>query len=74
MKSTLSHREENEIGVMIASNLIEYIFDGKLTPLQIHNTLREVVEEIGIGHTDGHLVFVTQNRIIYNLREGQQND
>jgi S-adenosylmethionine synthetase len=69
MRTTLSIREENEIGVMVASNLIDHIFDECVTPLQIRNTLREIVEEIGIGHTNGHLAFVTQNRIIYKLRE-----
>jgi|688.fasta_scaffold783329_1 hypothetical protein len=45
MRQTLPAREEVEIGVMIASELIELIYDEKLTPSEILSTLREVVEE-----------------------------
>lgn len=67
MRQTLTPREELEIGVMIAGELIELIYDDKLTTSEIRSTLREVVEEIGIGHDDGHLASVTINRIRHNL-------
>lgn len=63
----LSPREELEIGVMIASELIELIYEDKITPSEIRSTLREVVEEIGIGHTDRHLAIATIHRIRHNL-------
>ena len=67
MRKTLSPREELEIGVMIAGELIELIYDDKITTSEIRSTLREVVEEIGIGYDDGHLASVTINRILHNL-------
>jgi hypothetical protein len=67
LRQTLSPREELEIGVMIASELIELIYKEKITSSEIRSILREVVEEIGIGHTDDHLVSVTVHRIRHNL-------
>ena len=67
MRQTRSPREELEIGVMIASELIELIYEDKISPSEVRSTLREVVEEIGIGHTDGHLASVTIHRIRHNL-------
>lgn len=67
MRQTLSAREELEIGVMIASELIGLIYEDKITSSEIRSTLREVVEEIGIGHTDEHLASVTVHRIRHNL-------
>lgn len=64
---TLTPREELEIGVMIAGELIELIYDEKITTSEIRSTLREVVEEIGNGHTDEHLATVTIHRIRHNL-------
>ena len=63
----LSHREELEIGVMIASELIDYLWDGKLSSSEIREMLREVVREIGIGHTDEHLAEVTVHQLRHNL-------
>jgi hypothetical protein len=63
----LSPREELEIGVMIASELIEYIYEGKLDPSEIREALREVVREIGNGHTDRHLAEVTTRRLLHQL-------
>jgi len=65
--TTLTPREELEIGVMIASELIDYVFDGKLDSSEIRETLREVVREIGNGHTDKHLAEVTVQRLRHNL-------
>lgn len=66
--ATLTHREETEIGVMIASELIDYVFDGKLTPSKIRETLRQVVREIGNAHTDEHLASLTIQRLRQDLR------
>jgi hypothetical protein len=63
----LSPRKELEIGVMVAGELIELIYDEKITTSEIRSTLREVVEEIGTGYDDGHLASVTINRIRHNL-------
>ena len=63
----LSPRKELEIGVMIAGELIELIYDEKITPYEIRYTLREVVDEIGSGHTDEHLATVTIHRIRHDL-------
>jgi len=67
MRQTLSPREELEIGVMIAGELIELIYEDKITTSEIRSTLREVVDEIGIGHTDDHLASVTVHRIRHTL-------
>ena len=67
MTDFLSTREEVEIGVMIAGELIELIYNEKITPYEIRYTLREVVDEIGSGHTDEHLATVTIHRIRHNL-------
>jgi hypothetical protein len=63
----LTAREELEIGVMIASELIEYIHDGILDSSEVRSTLREVVAEIGNAHTDEHLAEVTVARIRHDL-------
>jgi hypothetical protein len=67
--SELSFREELEIGVMIASGeqLIDYIYDGKIDSSEVRYCLRQVVSEIGIGHTDEHLAEVTTHRILHEL-------
>ena len=67
MTDFLSPRKELHIGVMIAGELIELIYDEKITTSEIRSTLREVVEEIGIGHADIHLATVTIHRIRHNL-------
>lgn len=67
MTNFLSPRKELEIGVMIAGELIELIYDDKITTSEIRSTLREVVEEIGIDHTDEHLVSVTVHHIRHTL-------
>ena len=66
--TTLTAREELEIGVMIVSELIDYVWDGKLDPSEIRETLRQVVREIGIGHTDEHLAEVTIQRLRQDLK------
>lgn len=66
-RTTLTFREENEIGLMIAGELIELVFNEQLNSSEIKSTLREVVNEIGIGHTDEHLKSVTIQRILHNL-------
>lgn len=63
----LSHREALEIGVAIASELIDYVWDGKLSQSEIREELRQVVREIGIGHTDEHLAEVTVQRLRHTL-------
>jgi S-adenosylmethionine synthetase len=63
----MTPREELEIGVMIASELIGYIYDGILDTFEIRSALREVVAEIGNGHTDRHLAEVTTHRILHDL-------
>ena len=63
----LSAREELEIGVAIASELIDCVWDGKLSQSEIRLELRQVVREIGIGHTDEHLAEVTVQRLRHNL-------
>ena len=65
--TTLTAREELEIGVMIASELIDYLWDGKLASNEIKKTLREVVREIGNGHTDEYLAEVTVQRLRHDL-------
>lgn len=61
--SFISHREELELGVMIASEFMPEIHDGKLDSSMIRSALREVVEEIGAGHTDDVLVEKTVQHI-----------
>ena len=63
----LTAREEIEIGVAIASELIDYVWDGKLSSREIRLELREVVREIGNGHTDEHLAEVTVQRLRHTL-------
>jgi len=65
----LPFREELEIGVMISSSeeLIDYVLAGKLDTSEIRSTLREVVQEVGIGHTDEHLTDLTIARILHDL-------
>jgi hypothetical protein len=67
MTDFLPPRKEFEIGVMVAGELIEFIYDEKITPSEIRSTLREVVEEIGIEYDDGHLASVTIHRILHDL-------
>lgn len=68
MTDTLSQREEIEICVMITGELIDLVYyDEKITPSEILSALREVVEEIGTGHTDEHLASVTIHNIRHNL-------
>jgi hypothetical protein len=69
MIKTLSPREELEIGVMISSSeeLIDYVLAGRLDTSEIREALREVVSEIGVGHTDEYLTEVTVNRIRHDL-------
>ena len=67
MTDFLLPRQELEIGVMIAGELIDLIYDGKISTSGIRSALREVVEEIGSGHTDEHLATVTIHRIRHNL-------
>lgn len=66
----LTPHKECVIRVMIASDLIEYIFDCELSSGEIGATLREVVSEIGIDHADRHLVDVTVQRILCNMGAG----
>jgi hypothetical protein len=63
----LTFRKELEIGVMIASELIEYVDAGKLDSSEIRATLREVVAEQGTGHTDEYLAEVTTHHILHEL-------
>jgi hypothetical protein len=63
----LSPREELEIGVMIAGELIELVHDGKVSTSEIRSYLRDVVSEVGIGHTDNELCDMTINRIRRDL-------
>lgn len=65
--STLSARKELEIGVAIASELIDYLWDGKLTSNEIRETLREVVREVGIGHTDEYFAEMVIHRLRHDL-------
>lgn len=65
--TTLTAREELEIGVAIASELIDYVWDGKLSQSEIREELRQVVLEIGNGHTDEHLAEVTIQRLRHDL-------
>ena len=59
----LSPREELDIGVMVSSELMFLIQEGKLTSSDVRSALREVVQEVGIGHTDDCLVELTVHRI-----------
>jgi hypothetical protein len=59
----LTFREEIEIGVMIASELIDYILAGKIDSSEIRAALREVVAEQGNGHTDEVLAEMTVQHI-----------
>jgi hypothetical protein len=49
---TLTPREELEIGVMIATEFMPQIHDGKLDSSEVREALREVVREVGIGYPD----------------------
>jgi hypothetical protein len=64
--TALPAREELEIGVMVASSdpIVDYLHDGHLAPSDVREALRDVVREIGIGHTDEHLAEMT----IFRLR------
>jgi hypothetical protein len=66
--NNLSFREEIEIGVSIASELIDLVWEGKVSSSEIRSTLREVVEEEGVGHTDDF--FVDKVTAIYRSRFG----
>ena len=63
--TTLTARKEIEIGVAIAAELIDFAeADGKpLSSSEIREALREVVRDIGLGHTDEYLVEMTIQRI-----------
>jgi hypothetical protein len=52
---------------MISSEFMDSIYDGKLSTSEVRSTLREVVQEVGIGHTDDHLVELAVHRIRHNL-------
>lgn len=62
-KQMLSAREEIEIGVMVASELSDLVQEGEVNNDFIRFILREVTQEIGIGHTDSHLSSLTAGRI-----------
>lgn len=63
----LSFREEVEIGVMISSELMDLIQAGHLDSSEVRTTLREVVAEVGIGHTDRALAEMTVHSIRHEL-------
>jgi hypothetical protein len=64
----LTPREELEIGVSISAELIDLIYDIKVTTSEIRSTLREVVEVEGAGHTDDF--FIEKVTAIYRNRFG----
>jgi hypothetical protein len=65
----LSFREELEIGVMIASDeaIVDYVLAGRLDTSEIRATLREVVQEVGVGYTDRQLAELTVSRLQHDL-------
>ena len=68
-RQMLSFREELEIGVMISASegIVDYVLAGRLDTSEIRSTLREVVQEVGIGHTDDHLADLTVARLLHDL-------
>lgn len=69
VQQMLSPRKELEIGfdAMCHSALFELVYDRKIDPSEVRCALREVVQEVGIGHTDEHLVELTVHRILHDL-------
>jgi hypothetical protein len=65
----LTFLEEFKIGVSIAAELIDLIYYDKVTTSEIRSTLRDVVMEEGIGHTDDF--FVQKVTAFYRDRFGQ---
>jgi hypothetical protein len=65
----LSFREELEIGIMIASDeaIVDYVLAGRLDTSEIRSTLREVVQEVGVGYTDRQLTELIVARLQHNL-------
>jgi len=62
----LSPREEAEIGVIVATRLMLLLYGRELAPSEIQSTLREVVEEAGITHSDEYLAELTVHRILHD--------
>ena len=65
----LTPRKELSIGfdIMASKELSELVYDRKLDSSEVRETLREVVQEVGVGHTDARLVEMTVHRILHNL-------
>jgi hypothetical protein len=53
--------------IMCSKELFELVYDRKLEPSEVRETLREVVQEVGVGHTDARLVEMTIHRILHNI-------
>ena len=66
---TLSFPKEVQIGIMVSSDeeIIDYVLAGRLDTSEIRSTLREVVQEVGIGYTDRHLAELTVARLQHDL-------
>ncbi len=60
----LSAREENELCVSIAGELIDLLDNGAVSHSEIRNSLRECVLINGNGHTDDYFV----NHVVNYLR------
>lgn len=57
----LSAREENELCVSIAGQLIDLLDNGTVTHSEIRNRLREFVQIHGNGHTDDFFIELVVN-------------
>lgn len=67
--TSLTIREENELHVAIASNLIDHVSDGTISHLTIRESLRSTMATIGVGHTDDFIVQKVQESI-HGVKKG----
>ena len=68
-QSMLEPRKELEIGfdIMASEGIFDLVYDKKLDPSEVRETLREVVREVGVGYTDRQLAEMTAARLLHDL-------
>lgn len=66
----LDPRKELELGFdIIASSeqIFDLVYSGKIDPSEVRETLRELVQEVGVGYTDRELAEMTAARLLHDL-------